>query len=78
MHRKTITITEEMETWVRGRVGSGDYGNDSEYIRDLIRRDRERREAEEQLRAMIGEAEASGVSDRTVEDIWAEAEKAVS
>lgn len=76
MHRKTITITEEMETWVRDRIASGAYGNDSEYIRDLIRRDRERRDAEDRLRVLIGEAEASGVSDRSVEEIWREAEKA--
>lgn len=76
MHRKTITITEEMETWVRDRIASGNYGNDSEYIRDLIRRDHERRTAENRLRVLIEEAEASGISDRSVEEIWNEAEKA--
>src|SRR5690606_5021311 len=39
--RKTITLTEQQNDWVKMRIGSGDYTNDSEYIRDLIRRDQE-------------------------------------
>ena len=44
--RKAITITDQMENWVKAQVDSGKYGNDSEYFRDLVRRDQERREAE--------------------------------
>jgi len=75
MQRKTITITDQMESWVKAQVDSGQYGNDSEYFRDLIRRDQERRVAATQLRSMLDEAEASGTNNRTVEEIWAEAEK---
>jgi len=39
MHRKTITLTEQQDDWVKGQIESGHFGNDSEYIRDLIRRD---------------------------------------
>lgn len=74
MHRKTITITEQMDNWVKTQVNSGKYGNDSEYFRDLIRRDQDRREAETQLRSMLDEAEAGGTSDRTPQAIWAAAE----
>lgn len=65
MRRKTITITEQQENWVRSMVESGDYGNDSEYFRDLIRRDQRRRSAEAELREMLDAAEASGVGERT-------------
>jgi len=75
MQRKTITITDQMESWVKAQVDSGQYGNDSEYFRDLIRRDQERRVAATQLRSMLDEAEASGTNNRTAEEIWAEAEK---
>ena len=80
MHRKTISITDEMEAHIRARVDSGDYANDSEYIRDLIRRDKARREAEEELRALIQEGIDSGPSDKSIEDIWQEvlAEREVS
>ena len=43
--RKTITLPEGLDRWVKTRTAQGDYGNDSEYIRDLIRRDREQRDA---------------------------------
>jgi antitoxin ParD1/3/4 len=74
MQRKTITITDQMETWVKSQVDSGKYGNDSEYFRDLVRRDQERREAETRLRFMLDEAESSGDSDRSPQEIWAEVE----
>lgn len=74
MQRKTITITDQMENWVKAQVDSGKYGNDSEYFRDLIRRDQERREAETRLLFLLNEAESSGVSARSAQEIWVEAE----
>ena len=74
MQRKTITITDQMENWVKAQVDSGKYGNDSEYFRDLVRRDQEKREAKIQLRFMLDEAESSGISERTPQEIWKEAE----
>ena len=70
MLRKTITITDQMENWVKQQIDSGRYGNDSEYFRDLIRRDQERLDAENRLRSILDEAEASGLSNRSVIDIW--------
>jgi antitoxin ParD1/3/4 len=37
--RKTITLTDKQEQWVKAQIASGDYTNDSEYFRDLVRRD---------------------------------------
>ena len=37
--RKTITLTDQQDAWVKARIVSGDYTNDSEYFRDLIRHD---------------------------------------
>lgn len=70
MLRKTITITNQQDQWVKSVIQSGDYGNDSEYFRDLIRRDQERRLAEGKLRQMLKQADASGISDRTPQEIW--------
>lgn len=78
MTRKTITITEQMDDWVKTQIDSGRYGNDSEYFRDLIRRDQARCEAEIKLGEMIDEAEASGLSDRSARDVWDEAERQVN
>ena len=74
MQRKTITITVQQDTWVKSVIDSGDYGNDSEYFRDLIRRDQARRSARSELRRLLEEAEASGFSERTPMEIWAAAE----
>ena len=75
MTRKTITITEQMDDWVKKQIDTGRYGNDSEYFRDLIRRDQARRQAELQLGEMIDAAEASGVSKRSPREVWADAER---
>ena len=39
--RKTITLTDQQDDWIKSQVERGDYTNDSEYIRDLIRRKQE-------------------------------------
>ncbi len=36
MTRKTITIPEAMEDWVKAQISDGRYASDSEYFRDLI------------------------------------------
>ena len=74
MIRKTITISSPMEDWIKSRIASGDYANDSEYVRDLIRHDRQRSAVSGEIRAMMERAEASGVSDKTLTEIWFEAE----
>jgi antitoxin ParD1/3/4 len=74
MVRHTISLPEPMSHYIEGRIAEGQYGNVSEYFRDLVRRDQERRQiAMEELRALIDRAEASGISEKTVEDIWKEA-----
>lgn len=69
MMRKTITIPDAMEGWIKAQIESGRYGNDSEYFRDLIRRDQERRLAERELALLIQEGLESGVSAASVPDI---------
>jgi len=69
--RKTITVTDGQDEWIKAQVANGDYTNDSEYFRDLIRRDQEK---ERVLKAAIDEGLASGVSSRSIDDIWAAAE----
>ncbi|GGC66308.1 type II toxin-antitoxin system ParD family antitoxin [Marinobacter halophilus] len=60
MHRKTITLTEQQDDWVKGQIESGQFGNDSEYIRDLIRRDQQAKERLATLRQALAEGESSG------------------
>lgn len=62
MRRKTITLTEQQDGWVKSRIESGHFGNDSEYIRDLIRRDQQAQERLGLLRKALVEGESSGKS----------------
>lgn len=60
MHRKTITLTEQQDDWVKGQVESGHFATDSEYIRDLIRRDQQVMERLATLRQALVQGESSG------------------
>ena len=62
--RKTITLTEQQDNWVKAQIEAGHYTNDSEYIRDLIRREQERSAELDAIRAALIESEASGEPKR--------------
>ncbi len=55
--RKTITVTDQQDEWIKAQIAGGDFTNDSEYIRDLIRRDQARVEA---IRSELIKGEESG------------------
>jgi antitoxin ParD1/3/4 len=60
--RKTITITDNQDNWIKNQISAGEYTNDSEYIRDLIRRDQTRQADIEAIRAALIEGEESGAA----------------
>ena len=72
--RKTITLTEQQDRWIKAQIAAGEYTNDSEYIRDLVRRDQEQNAKFRALKAAIQEGLDCGISDKTVHDVWEEAE----
>ncbi len=58
--RKTITLTEQQDAWIAEQISAGSYTNDSEAIRDLIRREQERGFQLETLRQALIDGEESG------------------
>ena len=62
--RKTITLTQQQDSWVKAQIEAGHYTNDSEYIRDLIRREQERSNEIEAIRNALIEGETSGEAKR--------------
>lgn len=58
--RKTITLTVQQDGWIKAQVDAGHYTNDSEFIRDLIRREQERSNAVQAVRTALIEGEQSG------------------
>ena len=72
-----ISLPDNLKRYVEQRVADGGYGNTSEYIRDLIRQDREerRRQAQRHLEALLLEGVESLERGETVEvtpEFWAE------
>lgn len=58
MIRKTVSMPDEMGEWIAEQLAKGRYSNESEYVRDLIRRDQENQRKLENLRSMLAVAEA--------------------
>lgn len=61
--RKTITLTVQQDAWIAAQIDAGSYTNDSEAIRDLIRREQERGAEIEHLRQALIEGEQSGEAE---------------
>ena len=55
----SFALPPELRSYVDQRVRSGEYGNTSEFLRELIRRDREE-QAKRRLRELVAEGLASG------------------
>jgi antitoxin ParD1/3/4 len=62
-HTMSFALPESMREYIDHRVAAGNYGNTSEYIRDLVRRDQEE-QAKKRLRDLIEHGLASGPGRR--------------
>ena len=58
--RKTITVTEQQDEWIKAQIENGGFTNDSEYIRDLIRRDQARNSEIAAIRGELIKGKQSG------------------
>jgi len=67
--RKSITFTDTLSDWMQSLVASGEYANESEYVRELVRRDRDKNAHLQDLRNAIDAGLSSGVSSHSVTDI---------
>ncbi len=79
MVKKSISVTDQQDRWIKAQIKSGHFGNESEVVRELIR-ERQIREQEtpaeiEAIRAALIEGEQGGFSDSSVDEIWEEARK---
>ncbi|TMV86592.1 type II toxin-antitoxin system ParD family antitoxin [Thioclava sp. BHET1] len=55
-----ISLPDPMKAWVEDQAKRGRYANSSDYVRDLIRRDRLRQEAVAEIQSAIDAGLASG------------------
>jgi len=81
MVKKSITVTDKQNDWIKAQIASGHFGNESEVFRDLIReRQMQQQESAEEItaiRAALIVGEKSGITDMSKDEIWAEARQSV-
>lgn len=72
MSRNTMSfaLPESLRDYIDARVRDGSYGNTSEYLRDLIRRDQHEQSAQ-RLRDLIADGLASGAGRVVTDDMVA-------
>ena len=76
MIKKSITVTDQQDSWIKSQIETGHYGNESEVLRELIR-ERQLKEQEEKneikaIRLKLIEAEKNGFAEQTSEQILKE------
>lgn len=54
-----VSLPDQMKAWVETQADSGRYGNASDYVRDLIRRDQQRQEKIAEFQRLVDEGRAS-------------------
>jgi antitoxin ParD1/3/4 len=64
----SISVPEGLKRWIDTRLAEGDFSSPSDYVRDLLRRDRERADETAWVQAMIDEGMASETLDQDPRD----------
>jgi antitoxin ParD1/3/4 len=72
MATMNVSLPDPMKAWVEAQTRTGKYGNASDYVRDLIRRDQERQEKTAQFQKLIDDGLNSGLSTRSMQDLLTE------
>lgn len=66
----TVSLPDSVKGWIDEQIGEGGYSSAGDYLTELVRQDQERLE---ELRRIVDEGLASGVSPRATDEIFAEA-----
>ncbi|SFJ62555.1 type II toxin-antitoxin system ParD family antitoxin [Aerobium aerolatum] len=78
MATMTVSLPDPMKDWIEARIRDGEYASASDYVRDLVRRDRARLGQEltlDELRQLVAKSKASGIGTRSVDELFAQAEQ---
>lgn len=75
MATMNVSLPDKMKQWVEEQVQTGRYGNASDYVRDLVRRDQERAAKMAEFDRLVQEGRDSGISPLSMEEIFAEARR---
>ncbi len=72
--RKTVTFTEQRDKWIKAQIEAGEYTNDSEYLRNLVRQDQVGNAKFLSLKSKLIEGLESGVGTKSLPEIMKEVE----
>ena len=75
MATMNISLPDQMKEWVEQQVTTGRYANASDYMRDLVRKDQLHVDAVAKLQKIVDDALASDISDKSVDEIFADARR---
>lgn len=73
MATMNISLPDQMKQWVETQTQDGRYANSSDYVRDLIRREQIKADKIANMQRLVDEARAGPISDKTFDQIIAEA-----
>ena len=72
--RKTVTFTEQQDKWIKAQIEAGEFTNDSEYLRNLVRQDQANNTKFLSLKSKLMEGLESGVGTKSLPEIMKEVE----
>ncbi|MCF6299698.1 MAG: type II toxin-antitoxin system ParD family antitoxin [Proteobacteria bacterium] len=72
MVKKSITVTDQQEEWIQAQMATGNYGTDSELIREALREKQNRTSEIEAIQMRLIKAELSGFVKQNRNEILAE------
>lgn len=73
MATMNVSLPDEMKSWVESQTRTGRYSNASDYVRDLIREDQERKDKIAHIQALVTEGLESGISNKSMDDLLQDA-----
>jgi antitoxin ParD1/3/4 len=71
----SFVLGEKLETFVSEQIASGEYASASEVMREALRTLKRRKERRAFEARLIAEGRASGISEVTHEQLWADLER---
>ncbi|MEH6513759.1 MAG: type II toxin-antitoxin system ParD family antitoxin [Maribacter arcticus] len=72
--RKTVTFTAQQDKWIKAQIEAGEFTNDSEYLRNLVRQDQTNNTKFLSLKSKLMEGLESGVGTKSLPEIMKEVE----
>lgn len=75
MTKVLLSLPDPLGEWAEKEAANNNFDSVGDYVANLLRQERERQEALAEFDRLIQEGEYSGISDRTFDEILAEARR---